>query len=72
MAASVVIEPTFSVRDRRDLFPVGQFMAGAGHPMYDVHPDGDRFVMLLQGATVPTALVLVQNFFEELKGLVPN
>ena len=72
VAASVVIEPTFSVRDRRDLFPVGQFMAGAGHLMYDVHPDGDRFVMLLQGATVPTALVLVQNFFEELKGLVPN
>jgi len=28
--------------------------------------------MLLEGATVPTALVLVQNFFEELKRLVPN
>ncbi len=72
VAASVTTEPAFSVRDRRDLFPVDQFAAGAGHPMYDVHPDADRFVMLLQGTTVPTALVLVQNFFEELKPLVPN
>jgi len=53
---------------------VGEYALGADHRMYDVHPDGRRFVMLRvvgPNARYPN-LVLVQNFFEELKRLVPN
>ena len=45
-----------------------------------LHPDGDRFVFAQNvgavaaegGASVPDRLILVQNFFEELKARVPN
>ena len=42
--------------------------------MYDVTPDDQRFVMLRIGAEVAAAaeVILVTNFFEELKRLVPN
>jgi len=42
---------------------------------YDVAPDG-RFVMIEEGSPsdeiAPGALILVQNWFEELKRLVPT
>ena len=42
---------------------------------YDVAPDGKRFLMIKEsgpvGETVPTQLILVQNWTEELKRLVP-
>ena len=36
---------------------------------FDVRPDGQAFVMVMQGVTAghPDELVIVQNFFEELK-----
>jgi hypothetical protein len=45
-----------------------------------LHPDGDRFIFAVasgdpdaQGeATAPQRIILVKNFFEELKRLVPN
>jgi hypothetical protein len=44
-----------------------------------LHPDGDRFIFSVTGdaaadgeATAPQRIILVQNFFEELKRLVPN
>ena len=40
--------------------------------MYDVHPEDGRFIMFLQGTAVPTALVLVQNWFEEVAAQVGN
>ena len=40
--------------------------------MYDVHPDGDRFVMLQMGAATQSALVLVQNWFDEVDARVGN
>jgi hypothetical protein len=42
--------------------------------MYDVSPDG-RFVMLRDagaGKAVPPQIVVVQNWLEELKRLVPR
>jgi len=42
---------------------------------YDVSPDGQRFLVLKEqpsaSATAPTGFVVVQNWFEELKRLVP-
>ena len=44
-----------------------------------LHPDGDRFIMAknigtsdAEGGAEPERLILVQNFFEELKARVPN
>ena len=40
---------------------------------YDVMPDGQRFVMIEESEELaPTQLILVQNWFEELKRLVPT
>ena len=43
---------------------------------YDISPDGKRFLMIKEGApgdeTEQTQLILVLNWFEELKRLVPT
>ena len=40
---------------------------------FDVHPDGDRFVVVTSSDWDPiTELNLVFNWFEELKRLVPT
>jgi eukaryotic-like serine/threonine-protein kinase len=49
---------------------------GRGQRSYDVAPDGKRFVMLKNTdtsgpRTTPPRIVVVQNWFEELKRLVP-
>jgi hypothetical protein len=44
-------------------------------PNYDVSPDGQRFLMLKpteQNQAAPTQIVVVQNWFEELKQKVPT
>jgi hypothetical protein len=42
-------------------------------PYYDVSPDGQRFLMIKpsEQATSLTQIVVVQNWFEELKQKVP-
>ena len=72
MAASVSTEPTFSVVAHQALFPLGGFLTSTGHPMYDVHPDGERFVTLSRGATTQSALVLVENWFAEVDARLRN
>jgi len=45
-------------------------------PTYDVSPDGRRFLMIKprdpRAETTPTSLIIVQNWSEELKRLVPT
>ena len=50
----------------------GRYAQAVGGVYYDVHPDGDRFLMLQpsQDAT-PSELRVVLNWFEELKERVP-
>jgi len=67
MAVSVETRPSFAVGGRTPLFPVEQFLNGAGHPMYDVHPDGDRFLMLLAGDPEPAAVILVKNWLQDVE-----
>ena len=74
VAARVTTEPGFSVLERNVLFSVADYQRGdefCCHPTYDVHPDGERFIMIrrLGGRD---EFVLVQNFFEELKEGVGN
>jgi Tol biopolymer transport system component len=72
VAVRVVAGSSFAW-DRQDvLFSASDYRIGRGHPMFDVSPDDERFVMLRYSDEGPWELILVQNFFEELERLVPN
>jgi serine/threonine-protein kinase len=73
MVVEVLPGPTFVTGERRALFATQRFLPDPSHPQYDVMPDGQRFVMI-RTRTVDEAggLILVENFFEELKAEVGN
>jgi len=79
VAAVVTTEPTLRVSRSEVLFEGRYTVLPDGHPNYDVSADGRRFVMMLaeerddgpEGAPTNTALIVVENWFEELKRLVP-
>ena len=73
MVVSVQTGPTFEAGEVRQLFSTQGYLSFATHRGYDIAVDDQRFVMLrLQEAGDATELVVVTNFFEELKRLVPN
>ncbi len=65
---SPVIRPLFRLAPLR-------LMPGTSLPGFDVHPDGRRFVFVQSPEIIPspapTVIHLVDNWFEELKRLVP-
>ena len=76
MVVTVTTEPTFRVSRPEVLFD-GRYSRRA-FLNYDVSSDGQRFVMISvrhdgdPEASASTTLVLVQNWFEELKRLMPT
>ena len=53
----------------------GSYPRGSLGRMYDIDPNGERFLMIKPATTEGGAgndVVLVQNWFEELKRLVPT
>ena len=64
------------VGEKETLFTLPQnFHTSTGFTTYSIHPDEQRFLMarFLEGEVgAGYAFILVQNFFEELKRLVPN
>ena len=73
MAVDVATQPGFSVGKPRILFQ-GQYVpTSATFPYYDVSRDGQRFLMIKESEDKPalTQIVVVQNWFEELKARVP-
>ena len=69
--------PGWATGASTQLFGAGQYFFGAGEAFgrtYDISPDGRRFLMIkdvaLDQSSAPTILV-VQNWTEELKRLVP-
>ena len=55
----------------------GAYFTGVSGRSYDVAPDGQRFLMTTAGGgaedtSAPPDLILVQNWFEELRRLVPT
>jgi len=73
MAVPVTTTPTFSVGAARMLFE-GQFRVDGPFRGYDVTPDGQRFLMVRAVEQPPariTQMVLVQNWFQELKAKAP-
>ena len=53
----------------------GRTGGGSNGRVFDISPDGQRFLLMKQGAgaqSAPVNLVLIQNWFEELKRLAPR
>ena len=72
IAAVVETSPTFRVRDRDVLFGLGPgyILSPSELTAYDVTPDDQRFLMVRSVQDPRSAsvrMILVQNFFEELK-----
>ena len=64
---------TFVHGDARPLFPTRDYASYLMVKMYDVTPDDQRFVMLRRiTRPLSTQLIVVENFFEELKAKVGN
>jgi len=72
IAATIETEPEFKVTGYEVLFE-GQYFTGLNRN-YDVSPDGQRFLMIKESEEQPSAaqLIVVLNWFEELKRLVPS
>jgi dipeptidyl aminopeptidase/acylaminoacyl peptidase len=74
MAVPVALRPTFTAGTPRMLFQ-GRYGATAIIRGYDVMPDGRRFLMVQQKerpAVSAADMILVQNWFEELKARAPT
>lgn len=75
VAAQVRTESGFSVGERSVLFDIGPdylIIQQEQYALYDVTPDDQRFVMLRQVDVEPPEVIVVQNWFEELKARVGN
>ena len=73
MAVDITTEPAFSAGKPRLLFEGEYKPDGSFNPRtYDLSPDGQRFGMIeALGETNARRIHVVQNWFEELKRLVP-
>ncbi len=74
VAVEVNADTSFEVVQQEVLFSMDDYLSADGYRQYDVSPDDQRFVMLLISAleTEDTELIVVENFFEELRERVPN
>ena len=76
VAAEYETTPTFRVVTTVPLFTISfdYFVSMSGNgDFYDVAADDQRFLMVrLPGGVAAASRIVVQNFFEELKRLVPN
>ena len=71
-AVDVITEPTWNASPPRTLFERRYRNADPTfiYSEYDVHPDGQRFLMVTD--TTPDEIRIVENWFEELKARVPT
>jgi dipeptidyl aminopeptidase/acylaminoacyl peptidase len=68
VAVEVKTRPTFSVGRSATLFPAAGFAAFQFGPQYDVSANDQRFLMIRPlAASGPDQLIVVENWFEELK-----
>ncbi len=68
ISASVTTKPTFSLGPIRVLFSALPYLAQEAHPQFDVAPDDKSFLMIRPiSSSVPDKLVIVDNWFGELK-----
>ncbi len=81
MAARIQRQPTPVVLSRDSLFTREMVLSGGGNVVaYDLNAEGDRLIVAqsatgtnaAESAAEPERLILVQNFFEELRQVVPE
>jgi hypothetical protein len=72
MVVGVQTNPTFATLEVQELFSTQRYLNFDLHAQYDVTADGQRFVMIRNRSTGEGELILVENFFEELKDKVEN
>ncbi len=80
MSVAIETEPTFGLGRREPLFDKEPYWTRPSAPQNRraaISPDGQRFLLLKEGggsedAAPPPSIILVQNFSEELKRLVPT
>ena len=72
MVAEVLPGPNFVIGERRALFSTQGYRSTFVHQQYDVTPDDQRFVMIRNRVADAGELIVVENFFEELKAKVGN
>ena len=73
MAVDIITQPGFSAGKPRMLFEGPYLSLQTTIPSYDVSPDGQRFLMLKgEQSQAITQINVVQNWFEELKQIVPT
>lgn len=65
-AAVVEAAPTLTVRGRRFLFDDRRFLAISGGAGYDVHPDGERFIMI-EPEPDTNELIMVLDWFDTVQ-----
>jgi serine/threonine-protein kinase len=65
VAARLETAPAVRVVSRTPLFDVGNYETAAPHANYDVHPDGQRFVMVRRAA--PSEVVIIKNWPAEVE-----
>jgi serine/threonine-protein kinase len=77
MAVPIETEPTFTQGTVSLLFDLSPYPRPRRNRRIDISPEGDRFLMLKAGGGLDetaetTSIIVVQNWFEELKRLVPT
>jgi serine/threonine-protein kinase len=71
MVASIETEPIFKVQTRNVLFE-DVYIKWRVHTAYDIHPDNERFVMIMEPPETTSEMIIVLNWFEELRRVVPK
>jgi eukaryotic-like serine/threonine-protein kinase len=76
MAVSTTLVPGFTAARPRPLFRyAGLFRPSGTAPAYDIHPDGQRFIMVTEGEgpfNERAQINVVLNWFDELRQIVPS
>ena len=73
VAVRVETDPMFAAGATSVLFSASVYRENSVHHQYDGNPDGKRFIMVRPlGGGVEGQLILVQNFFDEVRARVPN
>lgn len=71
MVAALELEPEFRPRRPRVLFEGQYSLYNQDGPTYDIHPDGERFVMIQDVEPDPAPIEITLNWFSELERLAP-
>jgi hypothetical protein len=71
VAAEYAAGDRFTVTSQHLLFNAGDYVADGLHVSYDIDPGDQAFYFVRRLSVAPSKMVLVRNWFQELKAAVP-